>query len=170
MEKTVLRLNKEVSIMILSSIAILSTFLSSYSPIISLVSFLFVFIKAFIFLIIPLLIYLLEKNNIEFKKVAGIYTSYFTINLFVTIITSVSVVNGVIPGIWKLLFDLVNLVALLSALSILIEQILIYSSIESKVYSFTIMKFVYLIGNFISYPFLKFINKQINKKEDDKED
>ena len=164
MEKTILRLNKEVSIIILSGVVMLFSFLSSCSPINSFVSFLFVFVKTFIFLIIPLLFYLFEKVNMEFKKVAGIYTSYFIVNLFITIITSVSIVNGVIPTLWKTLFDLVNLVILLSSLFILIEQILEYSDIKSKIYSTTIMNIVYLVGNFISYPFLMFINRQINKK------
>lgn len=169
MEKTVLRLSKEISIMIISGIAMLFSLLSSYSPIISFISFLLVFVRSFIFLIVPLLFYILEKDNREFKKVAGIYTSYFIINLFITIIVSVSIVNGLIPTLWKSLFDLVNLVILLSALFIFIEQVLEYSNIKSKTYSLTIMNIVYLVGNFLSYPFLMFINKQINKKDNDED-
>jgi hypothetical protein len=165
-EKTFLRLNREISIMILSGVVILFSFLSGYSPITNFISFLFVFIKSFLFLIIPLLFYILEKKDMELKKVAGIYASYFIIDLFITIITSVSVVNGVIPGIWKTLFDLVNLIILLSSLFILIEQILLYSDIRSKVYSNTIMKIVYFVGNTIAYPFLAFINKRINKNDE----
>jgi len=142
----------------------LFTFISSYSPINSLVSFLFVFIKAIIFVVIPLLFFILEKNNIELKKVSGIYTSYFIINLFITMLTSISIVNSIIPSVWKFLFDLVNLVILLSSLLILIEQILEYSEVKSEVYTNTIMRIVYLVGNFISYPFLLFVNR---KRSDD---
>ena len=142
MKNTILKLNAEISISILSGIVMLFSFVSGYSPINSLVSFLLVFIKSFIFFIIPLLMYVLEKNNLKFKKVAGIYTSYFIINLFTTII-------------------------LLSSLLILIEQMLNYADVRSKVYSNTIMKLVYLVGNFISYPFLSFINKQIQDKDRD---
>lgn len=170
MEKTFLKLSKEVSIIILSSIILLFAFLSAYSPITGFISFLLVFLKSFIFVIIPLIFYILEKECVELKKVAGIYTSYFTINLFITIVTSVSFVNGGVSPLFKTLFDFINLVILLSSLFILIEQIFSYSEIESKVYSNSIMKIVYLVGNFISYPFLVFINKQINKNNDNIDD
>ena len=62
-----------------------------------------------------------------------------------------------------MLFDFVNLVILLSSLFILIEQTLQYAQIKNKVYSNTVMKTVYLVANFVSYPFLMFINKKINK-------
>ena len=169
MEKTILRLNKEVSIIILSCLVMIFTFMNYCSYITSFVSFLFVVLKTFIFIIVPLFIYVLEKQSGKFKKIAGVYTSYFIINLFVTIIASISMVNGVVPGLWKNLFDFVNLIILLSSLFILIEQILEYSGINSKVYSNTIMSLVYLVGNFISYPFLAFINKKIDKKEDSDE-
>lgn len=167
MKNTILKLNTEMSIVILSGVVMLFSFISGYSSITSLVSFLLVFVKSFVFLIVPLLLYVLEKQNLEFKKVAGIYTSYFIINLFVTIIVSISFVNGVVPIIFKSLFDFVNLIILLSSLFILIEQILNYADVKSKVYSNAIMRIVYLVGNFISYPFLSFINKQIKDKSSD---
>lgn len=163
MEKTILKLNKEISVIILSSICILFSFLSMYMAITSFVSFLLVGIKCCIFLIVPLILYVFEKNNYEFKKVAGIYSSYFIINLFVTVITSISIVNGVVPAVWKILFDIVNLMILLSSLFILIESVLEYAEIKSVIYSNTIMRLVYLIGNFVSYPFLAYINKKINR-------
>jgi len=166
-KNTILKLNTEMSIVILSGVVMLFSFISGYSSITSLVSFLLVFVKSFVFLIVPLLLYVLEKQNLEFKKVAGIYTSYFIINLFVTIIVSISFVNGVVPIIFKSLFDFVNLIILLSSLFILIEQILNYADVKSKVYSNAIMRIVYLVGNFISYPFLSFINKQIKDKSSD---
>ena len=162
MNKTVLRLDKEISIIVLSAATILFTFISSYSPIGSLISFLFVAIKSIVFVVIPLMFYVVEKNNEEFKKIAGIYTSYFIINLIVTLITSVSIVNGITPKIWEFLFNLVNLIILLSGLFILIEQVLEYAQIKNKVYSNTIMKIVYMVANFVSYPFLMFINKKSN--------
>ncbi len=163
MEKTILKLNKEISIIILSGICMLFSFLSMYMPITSLVSFLLVMVKCFIFVFVPLILYILEKNNYEFKKVAGIYSSYFIINFFVTIITSISMVNGIIPIVWKTLFDIVNLIILLSCLFILIENVLEYGDVKSVVYSNTIMKVVYVIGNFISYPFLTYVNKKLCK-------
>lgn len=163
MNKTFLKLDKEISISILSVIAILFTLINSCSPINNLVSFLFVFVKLLIFIIVPLIVYLIEKNEIKFKKIGGIYASYFVIDMFVTIIACISTFNGVTLMIWQSLFDLVNLVILLSSLLILIEQILEYGQIKNKVYSNTIMKIVYLVANFVSYPFLLFINKRFNK-------
>lgn len=167
MNKTVFRLEKEISIIILSAITMLFTFISSYSPISGLVSFLFVFVKTFIFVLIPLIIYIIEKNELEFKRIAGIYTSYFIVNLLVTILASVSTINGVVPGLWKLLFDFINLVILLTSLFILVEQVLEYGQIKNKVYSNTIMKIVYTVGNFVSYPFLLYINKKSNKRDEE---
>lgn len=161
MNKTILRLDKEMSVMILSCLSIFFTFISSYSGVNNLISFLLIFVKTVIFVIVPLIIYLLERQCFEFKKIAGIYSSYFIINLIITILASVSFVNGIIPGIWKFLFDLINLIILLSSLFILIEQILYYGGIENKVYTNTIMRIVYLVANFISYPFIMFINKRI---------
>lgn len=166
MDKTILRLNKEISIIILSGIAILFAFLSDYSPIYNLISFMLVFIKSIVFVVVPLIIYVLEKNSIELKKVAGIYTSYFIINLFATIVASISIVHGEVSFVIKVLFDFINLIILLSSLFIFIEQILNYAEIKNKVYSATIMKIVYLVANFVSYPFLLFINKKIDNDKD----
>lgn len=166
MGKTFLKLDKEISIIILSIVTMLFAFISAYGPINNLVSFLFVLIKSLIFIIVPLIVYLAEKNELTFKKIGGIYASYFIVNLFVTIIASISVVNGVTLKIWQILFDLVNLVILLSSLFILIEQVLDYAQIKNKVYSNTIMKIVYLVANFVSYPFLLFISKKINKQDE----
>ena len=165
MGKTCLRLDKELSVIVLSMIAILFTFLADYAPITNLVSFVFVFIKSSIFVVVPLIFYLIEKKEYEFKKIAGIYTSYFIINLVITVVVSVSFVNGVTSKIWQFMFDLVNLCILLSGLCILIEQLLIYGEIKNKVYTNTIMKIVYSIANFVSYPFLMFINKKTNRED-----
>ena len=131
------------------------------------ISFLFVLIKSLIFIIVPLMVYLIEKNEIKFKKVGGIYASYFIVNLFVTIIVSFSFINGDFVKTWVVLFDFVNLFILLSSLFILIEQILLYAQIKNKVYSKTIMKIVYLVANFVSYPFLSIVDKKINKHNDE---
>lgn len=168
MKKTSLRLNEEFSIMILSLLSMLFSFLSSYSPIGSLISFLFVFFKSFIFIVVPLLFYIIEKECGEFKKIAGVYASYFIINLFITIIVSISMVNGITVQLWKTLFDLVNLIILLSSLSVFVEKVLDYSGIKSKVYSNIIMRAIYFVGDLVSYPFLIFINNKIIKKRDDK--
>ena len=163
MKNTILRLSGEISIIILSGLVMLFSLMSDYSLINNTVSFLFVISKSLVFIIVPLSIYILEKENIEFKKVAGIYTSYFIINSFITIITSLSIVNDLVPIFWKMLFDLINLIVLLSSLLILIEQTLIYNGVKNKIYSNTIMKIVYIVGDFVSYPFLIFIDKKIKK-------
>lgn len=160
MEKTVFNLNSRVSIIILSAISVLFSFISNYAQINSIISFLFIAVKASIFVVIPLIVYILEKQSLKFKKIAGIYTSYFVINFVITIIASVSIVNGIVPKIWAFLFNLTNLVILLSSVFILIEQVLNYREVKSKVYENTIMKVVYAVGNFISYPFIAFINKK----------
>lgn len=167
MNKTILRLDLEFSIMILSIISMLFSFLTSYVYITNFTSFLYVLIKSLVFVIVPLILYILERRSLEFKRIAGIYTSYFIISMIVTLITSISVFNGNVPLILKGIFDIVNLMILLTSLFILIEQILIYSDINFKVYSNTIMKIVYLVGSFISYPFLVFIDKK--SKKNDKE-
>lgn len=164
MKKTIFKLDEELSIMILSGIAMLFSFLSTYSPIGGLVSFVFVFLKSFIFFIVPFIIYMLEKHSLRLKKVASIYSGYFIIDLIATIFVSISFVNGMVPLLLKTIFDLINLIILLSSLFIFVEQLLLYSDIESKVYSNTIMYVVYLLGNFVSYPFISFVNKKINKK------
>lgn len=165
MNKTVLRLDLELSIMILSIISMLFSFLTSYVSITNFTSFLYVIIKSMVFIIVPLTLYILEKRNLDFKRIAGIYASYFIISMIITLITSISVINGNVSLILKGIFDTVNLVILLTSLFILIEQIFVYSNINSKVYSNTIMKVVYLIGNFVSYPFLVFIDKKSKKND-----
>ncbi len=164
MHKTFFRLDKEMSIAIISILAILFTFLSDYSCINGFISFLFVMVKGLIFILTFLIFYLLEKNELEFKKVAGIYTSYFIINLVVTVFTSISMVDGKVSFIFSSLFNLINLIILLSGVCIFVEQVFVYGNISSKVYEKTIMKIVYLLGNFISYPFLLFINKKMKKE------
>lgn len=165
MEKTILRLSKEVSIIVLSSLIILFTFLSTYIPVSGVISFIFMFVKSIVFLLIPLFVYILENNCVKFKRVAGIYSSYFVINLLLTIVDSISIVNEIIPVLWKNLIELANLLILLSALFIIIEQMLEYNDIKSKIYSNTIMYVVYIVGEFISRPILMFINKKIQKEK-----
>lgn len=163
MKKTILGLSNEISIIALSCIMLFYSLVSEYQPINNSISFLFVFAKCIVFLAIPLILYVTEKDVIEFKKVAGIYTSYSIINLFITIISSFSMIGGVVSSFWKMIFDLVNLVILLSSLLVTIEQFLLFNGIKSKIYSYTIMKVVYTLGNFVSYPFLMFIDRQIDK-------
>ena len=67
--------------------------------------------------------------------------------------------------ICQILFDFVNLVILLTSLFIIIEQFLELAKIKNKVYVNTVMRIVYLVANFVSYPLLVFINKKVNKKD-----
>lgn len=167
MNKTFLKLDKEISMIVLSMVTILFSFISGYSPVNNVISFLLVLVKSIIFIFIPLAVYILEKEQMEFKKLGGIYASYFIINLFVSVVASVSFVDGVVVSFWAILFDFVNLIILLSGLFILIDNVLEYAQIKNKVYSNTVMKTVYLVANFVSYPFLMFINKKINKDCDE---
>lgn len=165
MNKTILRLDLELSIMILSIISMLFSFLTSYVSITNFTSFLYAIIKSLVFVVVPLTLYILERENLQFKRIAGIYTSYFIISMIVTLVTSISVINGNVSLILKGVFDIVNLIILLTSLFILIEQVFVYSNINTKVYNNTIMKVVYLIGNFVSYPFLAFIDKKSKKND-----
>lgn len=158
MEKTILGLNRQVSIIILSGVCMFFTFVSGYSNITNIVAFLLISIKSIIFIAVPFLFYILEKKELEFKKIAGIYMAYFIINFFSTILVSIVTI-----GIFKLIFDLVNLIILISCLAIFIEYILSYSGNDNKIYNNTVMRIVYLVGNFISYPFINFINKKSGK-------
>ena len=167
MNYTILRLNKELYIMILSVLVMLFTFISGYGPINNIISFLFVVVKALVFISIPLIIYLLEKNDYDFRKIAGIYTGYFIINLLVTIVCSIFMVGGRITVVCQMIFDLVNLVMLLSALFIFVEQVFSLGQIKNKVYTNTVMKIVYLVANFVSYPFLLFIDKRLHKDREE---
>ena len=81
MNKTILRLDLELSIMILSIISMLFSFLTSYVYITNFTSFLYVLIKSLVFVIVPLILYILERRSLEFKRIAGIYTSYFIISI-----------------------------------------------------------------------------------------
>lgn len=159
MEKTILGLNKQLSIMILSIVCMFFTFVSGYSNINNIVSFLLILVKSLIFIAVPFLFYTFEKKELEFKKIAGIYTAYFIINFLSIIFVSIVTI-----GIFKFIFDLVNLIILISCLAIFIEYILSYSGNDNKIYSNTVMKIVYLVGNFISYPFINFINKTSGKE------
>ena len=158
MEKTILGLNRQVSIIILSVVCMFFTFVSGYSNITNIVAFLLISIKSIIFIAVPFLFYTLEKKELEFKKIAGIYMAYFIINFFSTILVSIVTI-----GIFKFIFDLVNLIILISCLAIFIEYILSYSGNDNKIYNNTVMRIVYLLGNFISYPFINFINKKSGK-------
>lgn len=165
MNKTILKLDLELSIMLLSIIAMFFSFLTSYTYISNFTSFIYVFVKSLVFIMVFLVMYILEKENLEFKRIAGIYTSYFIISMVITFITSISIVGGNVSFVFKGIFDFVNLIILLSSLFILIEQVFYYSGINARVYKNSIMKVVYLIGNFISYPFLAFIDKKSNKND-----
>lgn len=165
MNKTILKLDLELSIMLLSIIAMFFSFLTSYTYINNFTSFIYVLVKSLVFIMVFLVMYILEKENLEFKRIAGIYTSYFIISMVITFITSISIVGENVSVVFKGIFDLINLIILLSSLFILIEQVFYYSGINARVYKNSIMKVVYLIGNFISYPFLAFIDKKSNKND-----
>ena len=163
MQKTILNLNRELSIIIISGIAMVFTFLNTFNQISNVISLVFVVLKSLIFLLFPLYLYVVEKEDLKFKKVAGIYTSYFIVALLISIISSMLNTNIVVPQIWDILFGLINLIILLSSILICIEQILNLRNIKSIIYMDYIVKIVYLVGNYISYPFLKLIDKQVNK-------
>lgn len=163
MEKSFLRMGEEISVMILSGAVMLFAFLNNYTFNNNIISFILVLIKSIIFVSVPLAFYLFERNCKELKKVAGIYTSYFIVNmLFIVLYSFISII---VPIFTESLFDVINVTVLLSSLLILIEYFMKYNSIESKAYSLAVMKFIYLIGETVSYPFLLFINKRIGKKE-----
>ena len=63
MNKTILGLDERISIIILSAVGMLFTFIGGYGTINSLVSFLFILIKCVVFVVIHLALYVLEKNN-----------------------------------------------------------------------------------------------------------
>ena len=71
MEKTILGLNKQLSIMILSIVCMFFTFVSGYSNINNIVSFLLILVKSLIFIAVPFLFYTFEKKELEFKKNSG---------------------------------------------------------------------------------------------------
>lgn len=164
MNKTIFGLDKSMSIAVLSAIAMLFIFVSGQSSIGGLFSFLMMVVKSVVFVLVPLSIYFLERNEYELKRIAGIYVSYFLVHLFIVIICSVLSSGGVLSFFLNLVLDFVNLTILLSSLFIFIEQILEYSEIKNKVYNNTIMRIVYLIANFVSYPFFKFVTKNIENK------
>lgn len=166
MEKTILKLSKNISLIILSCVMILFSLVNNYQQINNSISLVFILTKCALFIAIPFSLYNMEKENFEFKKVAGIYASYSIINLIVTIIYSFSITGGIAFSFTKMIFDLINLIILLTSLLILIEQFLEYNGIKSKLYSNTIMKFVYYLGNMISYPLLSLINKKFKKKDE----
>lgn len=163
MQKTILNLSREYSIIIISSIIIVFTFLNSFNQVNNIISFIFVALKSLIFLCFPLYLYIVEKNDVKFKKVAGIYTGYFVISLLINVIFSILNTNIFIPNILDLLFWLSNLVILLSSLLIIIEQILCIKNIENNIYFNYLMKIVYLLGDYISNPILKIIDKRLIK-------
>lgn len=163
MKKTVLGLDEDISIILLSSLVVLFAFISGYQRITNLVSFLFVILKYLVFIMVPLWVYLTEKFNDSLKKIAGIYASYFIISLLCAIVLS-TFVGAVVPYFAKLTYDLINLVISFTSLIVLIHGILQYNQIDNKIYTFIIVKSIYKIGDIVSYPILKFINKYINKQ------
>ena len=122
MEKTVLKLSKNISIIILSTVMLLFSLVNNYNQINNSISFLFVLTKCGIFMAVPLVVYIIEKHNDEFKKVAGIYTGYAMINIIIVIISSVSINGGVFPQLWRISFDFINLVILLTSLFVFVEK------------------------------------------------
>ena len=163
MEKRFLKLSEELIVMFLSGMVILFSFFYDNDMPGNIISFLLKFIKSSIFFSVPFLLFVLEKRRENIKKVAAIYSSYFAINLLITLFFSFN--NTIIIVFVKIIYDLVNLLILLSGLFIFVDYFLRYNSISSKVYYFSIMKIVYLIGETFSYPFVYFINKKISKGE-----
>ena len=161
MEKSFLKFSEEITIMILSIIVVLFSFFNSNTYNGNIISFLFQFIKSCVFFSVPFFVSFFDNKRENVKKVAAIYSSYFIINLLITILFSFS--NSIILVFVKTVSDLISLMILLSGLLIFIEYFLKYNSIQSKVYNFTVMKTVYLVGDTISYPFLYFINKKVRK-------
>lgn len=161
MEKSFLKFSEEITIMILSIIVVLFSFFNSNTYNGNIISFLFQFIKSCVFFSVPFFVCFFDNKRENVKKVAAIYSSYFIINLLITILFSFS--NSIILVFVKTVSDLISLMILLSGLLIFIEYFLKYNSIQSKVYNFTVMKIVYLVGETMSYPFLYFINKKVGK-------
>lgn len=164
MKKSFLGISVNFTIGLLSLISVFFTFVNKCGGINSIVSFIIVITKALIFVTVPFVFYVMEKKDLQLKKVAGIYTSYFVINFIVTGISALSISNNFIPFIILFVFDLNNLFILLTGVCIFIEQVLIYSDINNRFYNNVTMKLVYKIGEFISYPVLRFINKKSGKE------
>lgn len=161
MGKSFLKFSEEITIMILSIIVVLFSFFNSNTYNGNIISFLFQFIKSCVCFSVPFFVCFFDNKRENVKKVAAIYSSYFIINLLITILFSFS--NSIILVFVKTVSDLISLMILLSGLLIFIEYFLKYNSIQSKVYNFTVMKIVYLVGETMSYPFLYFINKKVRK-------
>jgi hypothetical protein len=99
----------------------------------------------------------------KIKGIAGIFFGYFCLNLIITLITSVSYVKDNVPIIFAGIFNLMNLIILLTCILIIIEQIMIINKKENKFYINVVMKAIYFIGDYISSPFTKIINKKSGK-------
>ena len=161
MEKRFLNLSEELIVMGLSILVIFFSFFCDYDAPSNIISFFIQFIKSCIFFCVPFLFFVLERRRENIKKVAAIYSSYFVINLFFKLFLSFD--NTITIIFIKVICDFINLLILLSGLFIFIDYFLRYNSISSKVYYFSVMKIVYLMGETISYPFVYFINKKILK-------
>lgn len=160
MNKTIFNIDEKLSIIILSLISLFFSFVSICSPITGLISFLIVLVKSVIFIILPFIIYVMEKNSEKFKNIAGIYLVYFSFNLLIIILASVLHINEFVWLFFKFLFDLFVLLILLTSFFVFIDYVLQYVGIKSRMYSI-IMKMVYVVANCISFPFLRFLDKKI---------
>lgn len=164
MKKSFLGINVSLTICLLSMISIFFTFVSKCGGNSSVISFIITVIQSFIFIVIPYVFYIMEKNDLKLKNIAGIYTSYFVINFIVIVLSSLNVIDNFIPFMLRLVFDLINLLILLTGVFVFIEQVLIYSSINNNFYKNIVMGLVYKIGENVSYPILRFINKKSGKR------
>ncbi len=162
MKDNLLKINNEIYIISISCVFMFFSFLCFYTPLINFISFILMILRSSVFLIVPLFIYVYEMDK-KIKGIAGIFFGYFCLNLIITLITSVSYVKDNVPIIFAGIFNLMNLIILLTCILIIIEQIMIINKKENKFYINVVMKAIYFIGDYISSPFTKIINKKSGK-------
>ena len=114
LKRSILGFNENISIIILSSLILLFSIIGGYQLVTNMISFVFVVIKYIVFIIVPLFIYLIENNQVNLKKIAGIYASYFIVNLLLMILSSFFA-GSLVTYFIRLFSDLINLIILLSS-------------------------------------------------------
>lgn len=155
MNKTIFNLNYNISIIIMGIIGVVFAFLSNAFYVDGIIELLCYIFRFMLFIGIFLLIYLVEKNHIEFKETNKRMMGYLTISSLCNVLFSIFVTSHLLRGMF---LTLSGIVCFWLILAFVIEVVSLYtdSNLVKKIFNFNKK-----IGLAFANPIVKFVDSKI---------
>ena len=155
MNKTIFNLDVKVSIMIVSILGIILSFLSNGFYVNSVLNFVFYVFRCILFVTLFVVFYMSESNNLQFKDALKRMVGYLIITEGLNLVCSVFVVTHLLRGVFV---TISGIVCFLLIFTFVIEILNIYFSNKFIKVIFNINE---KIGLKISNPIISFIESKI---------